>query len=120
MNGIPQKKDFALRFEDLVAGRLYVLRGEGELLLAEAVKTLGVTPSRDRQYLVFLAHGNSRYHATLEQVYREATPEDVRRRHQNAMERRVECRDRECWCRKYIDEVSGENGNSTDGKAQQG
>jgi hypothetical protein len=78
-----------MKREDLVAGRIYVIAGRGEMRLDRATA------------LVFHAHGGGHYWASEDEVVREATAEDLRRRDEQARPRGVACDDPECWCRRY-------------------
>jgi hypothetical protein len=86
-----------MNLSDLEPGKVYVVAGQGELLL---VLIHEKTP-------VFAGHGSrtGTYYASLESIVRKATPEDIRRRYEMAKPRGVACDDKSCWCRDEKDTV---------------
>lgn len=84
---------------ELRVGRVYTFAGYGELLVEEL-------PDPPRKTTITVrGHGNIQGWMGPEQVLREATPEAIRLRHENAKVRGVACRDESCWCRKYLEDA---------------
>lgn len=75
-------------------GKVYTFAGRGELLVEVVGKTT----------ITVLGHGNLRSWMGHEDVLREATPEAIRLRLENMRQRGVECRNEDCWCRRFIKE----------------
>jgi hypothetical protein len=86
----------------LEVGKVYTFAGRGELLVEE----LPNPPKKTT--ITVLGHGNLRAWMGVEEVLREATPEAIQLRHEQAKARIVECRDASCWCRRF-DEQPTEN-----------
>lgn len=95
---------------ELVVGRIYVVAGRGEMMLTElspipedslrAFQAYGGNTLGYGGTVKFAAHGGGSCWAAPEDVAREATQEDLKRRDAQARSRGVACDDPECWCRK--------------------
>ena len=78
----------------LEVGKMYVVKGEGEAVLASLPSKWG--------NVEMLFHEHIRNYVSRDDLVREATGEDVRARHAQALPRKVACRDEDCWCRPYL------------------
>jgi len=78
-------------------GKIYTIAGCGELLVEEAPAPPAKTT------ITMINHGGIRVWVGVQEVLREATPEAIRLRHENARLRGLECKRNDCWCRPYVD-----------------
>lgn len=96
---------------DLKVGKIYVVVGRGEMMLAEfssvpadALRAFQAYGGNILGYggtVKFKAHGGGEYWATPEDVVREASRADLDARDAQAQSRGVACEDPECWCQEY-------------------
>ena len=78
-------------------GKVYIFAGNGDLLVEEAPDPPKKTTITVRN------HGGTIAWVGVEDVLREATPDDVRAWHRARLARGVECKNAECWCRPYLE-----------------
>ncbi len=78
-------------------GEVWTFRGGHDLLVEE----LPCPPHKTT--VTVLAHGNLRRWVDPEDAQRRALSKDLRLRHASMTAQKLECRDPECWCRKYLE-----------------
>jgi hypothetical protein len=83
--------------EPLLVGRIYIVRGQGYMLLAELPKPPKKTTVTMR------AHGNMSYWAAPEDILGRASAAFINENTAQARARGLECTDPECWCRRAKD-----------------